>query len=236
MICSSCGKSVSNVTKFCPHCGGALNAPPNTLTCLRCGGLSDGAGAFCSHCGFPLRDGAKQVPDTSSKGGPRTSLLVGTAILIVILCSVFFWHEGAPASDNGTQEARATDTGSNTPGPTSPTGGTGTSPATRQPDNSDRSEPPLAAVFLHPNELIKDPFSNRGKRIRLDVTEYPVLFEKNLIRYMMYTGPPGIGEQLTPRGVRFKKMFSPTDQLYDVTAVSQGGYLSHGTTSNEVVS
>jgi hypothetical protein len=97
-------------------------------------------------------------------------------------------------------------------------------------------EPPLAPIALHPSELIKDPFTYRGKRIRFDVTEYPVLFDNNLISYMTYDGPPGILEQIIPRGLKFKKMFSPTDQLYDVMAVSQGGILSRGTEHNDVIS
>jgi hypothetical protein len=237
MICSNCGKSATESARFCLHCGAPVNAPPSPLRCGRCSALPDGAGAFCSRCGFRLTGDTEQVPASSTKRGPRrVSFMVPAAILVVILCSVFFWHAGTPASGSGTQGTRGADGGSSTPDPTQPAGGTGPSTATRQPDNSDTNEPPLADVVLHPNELIKDPFSNRGKRIRLDVAEYPVLFENNLIRYMMYTGPPGIGEQLTPKGVRFKRMFSPTYQLYDVTAVSQGGLLSRGTSYNDVIS
>src|ERR1035441_4169668 len=239
MICSTCGKLAYGSTKFCGHCGASLNAPPNVdcSTCRRCGGLSDGANAFCSRCGFSLHDAAEQVPEASTKLSPRrVSLIVAAAILAVILFLVWFWPTGTPASGNGSRGMRLADAGSNTSDPAQPAGGTGLSTATRQSDYSDKNEPPLADVVLHPNELIKDPFSHRGKRIRLDVAEYPVLFENNLITYMTYNGPPGVGELLTPRGVRFKRMFSPTDQLYDVTAVSQGGLLSHRTAYNDVVS
>jgi hypothetical protein len=141
-------------------------------------------------------------------------------MLVVILCSVFFWHAGTPASGSGPGGTRVADAGSNTPAST-PAVGDGLATTNRQSENSDGNEPPLADVVLHPNELIKSPFSNKGNRIRLDVAEYPLLFENNFIRYMTYTGAPGMGEQLTPRGVRFKRMFSPTDQLYDVIAVSE---------------
>lgn len=105
MICSNCGKSAAENARFCLHCGAPLNAPLDPLTCGRCGALSDGAGAFCSRCGFPLAGDSEQVPDSSTKRGPhRVSFMVPAAILVVILCSVFFWHAGTPASGSGTQD------------------------------------------------------------------------------------------------------------------------------------
>lgn len=216
MVCSACGKSVPENSKFCPLCGALSQVPKDpSVRCSRCGAQYEVTVPFCAQCGNQL---------SARRASRRIPLVIAT--LGVILLLVLAHSDDTNKSRPELSEARPEVSKGNVP-----TQATGAASA-----ESGNSPPPLAPVALHANEFIKNPFANKGKRIRLDVTEYPVLFENNLIRYMEYTGPPGIGDQLTPRGLRFKRMLSPEEQIYDVTAVNQGGLLSHGTSFTDVIS
>lgn len=218
MVCSACRKSVPETGKFCPLCGAPLRVPTKpSIQCSRCGAQCETTVPFCAQCGNSL---------SARHGRRRMPLVLGAAAFAAILLLVFAHSDDTNNSRPSVSQAHPADSKGSVPA-----GATGGANA-----ESANGPPPLAPVALHANEFIKNPFANRGKRIRLDVTEYPVLFENNLIRYMEYTGPPGIGEQLTPRGVRFKRMLSQEEQIYDVTAVNQGGMLSQGTSFTDVIS
>ena len=81
-------------------------------------------------------------------------------------------------------------------------------------------------ITIHPYDLVKNSFLNKGHVVRLDVGSYPFLLDGNFLDYRSYDGAPGtVGDQFV--GVRFEKMLDPETALFEVLGYQQGGDLSN---------
>jgi RNA polymerase subunit RPABC4/transcription elongation factor Spt4/cell division protein FtsL len=54
VVCPSCGAQVGPGKKFCPECGGKLDAAPASKACASCGAQIPADVKFCPECGSPV--------------------------------------------------------------------------------------------------------------------------------------------------------------------------------------
>lgn len=88
MICSNCGATIEDGTKFCPVCGAAQPEPqpqpqpepqPKAAFCPKCGQPVDPNSSFCAACGQPLGAQQSQQNQQYNAGGQyRTSPDIGS--------------------------------------------------------------------------------------------------------------------------------------------------------------
>ncbi len=183
------------------------------MCCGNCGVENPEGSKFCRECGGSLTEGAKGQPQIAdSRDGDQPSpgslaamrpkmnpiFVLGAGIAIVmVLLSIL--------ASVGKKEV-------------------GHEPAKNQ------QEPPSAGVTLHAYELLRDPYTYKGKTVVLDPFSRPT----------MLNGPDGPVSQYNSRahfnafeiglvvqggntGLRFEKMLSKDQGLFDVTG-SKGGF------------
>jgi hypothetical protein len=73
-----------------------------------------------------------------------------------------------------------------------------------------------ATSSVTPWQLLKNPFLQQGKLVRLDYLRFPVLANGNIFNYGQCPALPQICLQMNAFGLRFNRMLEPTEGLYDV--------------------
>jgi hypothetical protein len=82
----------------------------------------------------------------------------------------------------------------------------------------DKAELPqgFATGSVTPWQLLKNPFMQQGKLIRLDYVRFSTIYNGNIIHYGQCNAAPGICQQLGYFGRRFNRMIAANQGFYDV--------------------
>ena len=73
------------------------------------------------------------------------------------------------------------------------------------------TEPPRVDVLLHPNELVQDPYSYKGKQVLLDVWSQPIFLNGQIVNYQRANEN---FVRLGSTGLRFVRKISEDQSLY----------------------
>jgi hypothetical protein len=169
------------------------------MYCVDCGAPNPEGNNFCNQCGKSLIQPAAseaQVAASQDTTSAEARSMAHPATIIIAICSVLLIIVLVVLSNRGV----------------------GDKAATTQPETPTvQQEPPPAGVSLHAYDLLKDPYSYKGKMVVLDVYPQPIMTDG---RVLGYSNPPRsesarmISFGFT--GVRFARMLSEDQALYDV--------------------
>ncbi|MGO8718370.1 MAG: hypothetical protein ACLQMO_04025 [Acidobacteriaceae bacterium] len=76
--------------------------------------------------------------------------------------------------------------------------------------------------LLHPYDVLRNPFRDKGQMVTLNVLAFPILAEGMLEEYQSYD--PRIAAQAGIKGLRFNRMLSENVALFDILALDSPDY------------
>ena len=83
------------------------------------------------------------------------------------------------------------------------------------------AEPKFSGVFLHPYDVVQNPYRYKGQLVGLEINTMPILYNGSVVNYGAPM-EPRMGTRLGLMGLRFSRMLSEDDALYDVLGLQAG--------------
>jgi DNA-directed RNA polymerase subunit RPC12/RpoP len=178
-------------------------------TCLSCGCVYKDNAIACAYCGGALFLKPDSVAPRKVTGQHRI-----IAISIVILAfAVIAYFVFSIASSPGSSPPNATHSVfSDTPAGTTQADGPNTQAAAPVPPPE--VEPVFSGITVTPYQIMKNPFIDQGKLLKLDIGNLPIIADGGLMQYVHQSGRIGL---------ILDRAMSPNQALYEIVGIDAVG-------------
>jgi|GEM_PF-2842534 len=179
-----------------------------TKTCTKCAASFPTHAIICAFCGTPLAgaDITQAEPTASSRTWLRvTAALIGIGLLALVGFAVFA-NDSSRTSANPAQASPP------------PSVASQSTPLPPPPEEKPSIPEGLATASVTPWQLLKNPFMQQGKLVRLDYLRLPVIYNDRVLGYAPCDATPEVCLQIDALGLKFNRMVAANQALYDVMA------------------
>lgn len=175
------------------------------MFCPACGGPTPDKAGYCPECGVALNLSAAPRGRNVRKFAP---LICGAALLAVIFVMLALVLEKPRPASSGVESPSS--------GEASPL-----QPAVK-PTGASEEEPENSGDVIHPFDLVKNPFLDKGKMVTLDSLPFPILVNDALVGYQSVGAGAAAASGI--EGLHFNRMLSDNVCLFDVMAMDDPDY------------